>query len=255
MPTTPAFLIATPLLHTLPQLSLRTPLGSAPAPYRKRLHPRHTRASPPISLASPSKIEKGSIVLTQQSTQRSLAQVTGVASSGDTIDIQPLEEFVPNLYIPSKTASATYVSSTEVRKVNAEYVPSQQGWIVLEQDIDQAVNYFSSQPANIRERVEVVDKPPEPLSEEALKRQLFPRPTKTQAFLGAALSLPLAAAFYTGFTSVKESYRANPIEDEFLGSAVGRQIALFGTAGASLAFIVVGCGLFLYALGKQDETA
>lgn len=257
MPTVSAFLTPIPPFPLSPPL--RTFLSTSFRPLRtacpNQYHFHYPRTHPIVSLTQSPQLTKGSIVLTQQGTQLSLAQVTDVASSGDTIDIQPLEEFVSDLYIPSKSSAPTYVPSTSVRKVNAEYVPSQQGWIVLQQDIDQAANYFTSRPADMRERVEVVDRLPEPLSEEALKRQLFPSPTKAQAFFGAALSLPLAAAFYTGYSSVKGSYRANPMGDDFLGGTLGRQIALYGTASASLAIIVVGCGLFLYALGKQDEEA
>lgn len=255
MPTILAFLSLTPPFRLPPHTSSCTSFRSFRTAHLKQFHLHYPRTYPLVSLAQSPKLVKGSIVLTQQGTQLSLAQVTDIASSGDTIDILPLEEFVNNLYVPSKSSAPTYVPSTSVRKVNAEYVPSQQGWIVLQQDIDQAANYFTSRPADMRERVEVVDKPPEPLSEEALKRQLFPSPTKAQAFFGAALSLPLAATFYAGFTSVKQSYRTNSVDDEFLGGTFGRQIALYSTAGASLAIILVGCGLFLYALGKQEKKA
>lgn len=209
----------------------------------------------PVAVDSPSRgatVKVGDIVAVQEGTRVSLARVTGVAASGDTVDIAVLEEFVRELYVEGK-GDATYASAESVRPVRSEYVPSQRGWIVLNQDLDAAKTYFDSKPADMRGRVVVEEAPKRELDPEALKKQSFPRPTREQAFFGAAFSVPLAAILYAGFASAREAYRANPGGEELMSGPVFRQIVMFASFSGAVASLVVGCSLLLYALQYKDE--
>lgn len=220
---------------------------------RRRAHPPRrvrVRTAPRAAERAPS-VKVGDIVATQEGTRVTIARVTGVASSGDTVDIQPLEEFVRELYVPGK-AAATYTAASSVRPVRAEYVPSQEGWIVLNQDVEDARTYFTSKPAGLRGKVQVEDAPKKEITEEMLKSQRFLKPTRTQAWFGAALSLPLAALLYAGFASAREAYQANPGGEELMSGAVFRQIVMFASFSGSVASLVVGCSLFLYALQYKE---
>lgn len=90
--------------------------------------------------------------------------------------------------------------------------------------------------------------PPKELSEEALKKQGFLRPTKAQAFIGAALSVPLSALAYSVFAAERASFGG-------VGEPGALQdVALVGGAAVSLLSVVVGCALFLYAVNYTDKT-
>lgn len=197
-------------------------------------------------------VKVGEIVAVQDGKRVSIARVTGVASSGDTVDVAILEEFVRELYVEGK-GDRTYASAESVRPVRAEYVSSQQGWIVLNQDLAAAQTYFDSRPADMRGRVVVEEAPRKELDPEALKKQGFPKPTREQAFLGAALSVPLSALFYAGFASARETYRANPGGEELMSGAFFRQVVMFTTFSAAVASLIIGCSLFLYALQTKDD--
>lgn len=239
---TPAALVTRPHAHALSKR--RAP--------RRACFPRRPPAATASSPSRPPTVQVGDIVAAQLgSTQVSVARVTGVAASGDTVDIEPLEEFVRELYVPGK-AEATYARADAVRPVRAEFVPSQQGWIVLAQDLDTAKNYFEARAVGGAERVVVAAETPRELPPEALERQGFPAPTRTQAFAGAALSVPIAAAFYSGFGAAKTAYEANPVGEELLTGEVSRGVVQLALGGTSAATLLVGIFLLFYALQKKD---
>lgn len=174
-----------------------------------------------------------------------LGVVTGTDSLGTNVDFQPLEAFVPELYVHSSDP-ATFVRADKVRKVPSTYVPDQSGWIVLNVDVDQALRAFAESAA--APKATVVKAPPKELSEEALKKQGFLRPTKAQAFIGAALSVPLSALAYSVFAAERASFGG-------VGEPGALQdVALVGGAAVSLLSVVVGCALFLYAVNYTDKT-
>ncbi|PXF44649.1 hypothetical protein BWQ96_05591 [Gracilariopsis chorda] len=184
-----------------------------------------------------------------------IARVTGMSSSGDTVDILVLEEFVKEMYVESKQ-SPTYERIENVRPVISEYVPSQQGWIVLNQDLQTAKNYFEQRALSgaPKERtVEVTAPPPRELNAEALERQYF-TPSKSQAFFGAALSVPLSALCYSAFAGARQTYQANPAGEDLLSGQIFRKLVLLVTAAGSVSALVVGCALLLYALSKTEES-
>ncbi|CAN8075495.1 unnamed protein product [Agarophyton chilense] len=183
-----------------------------------------------------------------------LARISAVSSSGDTVDITLLEEFVKEMYIESKQPPS-YERVENIRPITSEYVPAQQGWIILNQDFQTAKNYFEQRAQNgVKQRtVEVTAPPPVQLSEESLKRQVF-TPTRAQAFLAAALSLPLSALCYSAFAAARQTYQANPAGEDLLGGQVFRSLVLFATAGTSVSALVVGSALFLYGLSKSDQS-
>lgn len=229
-----------------------SPLVRGRASAFPRVVRRRARRAAFAASGSPPTVQVGSIVAAQEGARVTIARVTGVASSGDTVDIQPLEEFVRDLYVAGK-AAPTYAPAASVRAVRAEFVPSQQGWIVLAQDVDVARTYFESRPAEMRGNVVVEDAPKKVITEEMLQKQRFPKPTRAQAWAGAAISAPLAALFYAGFASVREAYQANPAGEELMSGATSRQIIMFASFAGSVGSLVVGCSLFLYALQYKSE--
>lgn len=231
-----------------PSRLLLGPARASPRAARRRLR----RAAIAASGSAPATVRVGSIVAAQEGALVTIARVTGVAASGDTVDIQPLEEFVRELYVPGK-ARPTYAAAASVRPVRAEYVPSQGGWIVLAQDVAAARTYFESRPLEMRGKVVVEEAPKKVLTEEMLQKQRFPRPTRAQAWVGAAISAPLAALLYAGFASAREAYRANPAGEELMSGAAFRQIVMFVSFAGSVGSLVIGCSLLLYALQYKPE--
>lgn len=159
------------------------------------------------------------------------------------------------LYVEGK-AEETYARAELVRPVRAEYIPSQQGWIVLNDDLQPVKNYFNIRETSFdkAERTVVIPADKPELSPEALQKQLFPKPTKGQAFAGAALSLPVAAAFYATFGAARDAYLANPAGEELLSGEVFRNAVLFTTFGAAVSTLLVGAYLLVYALSGSDES-
>lgn len=207
-----------------------------------------------MATASKEVVKVGQVVAIERGRGRvDLARVTGMSSSGDTVDLVLLEEFVKEMYVQSKSPS-TYEAIENVRPIISEYVPSQQGWIVLNQDLKTVKNYFEQRELeDVKERTVVIEAAPkEQLDEAALKRQFF-QPSKTQAFYGAALSIPVSALCYSAFASSRKVYEANPAGEELLSGDVFRKLVLFSTGAGSVAALVIGCALFLYALSKSDE--
>lgn len=217
-------------------------------------HSRPRSRFPPVC-ESTAPIEVGSIVAIRSSTASSrteLAKVTGRTASGDTVDIQFLTAFVSELYVVSNEPS-TYISISKVTPVPAEFVPSQNGWIVLDADLQNAKMYFDSTPLDLRARVEVEDEKLEPLSDEALQRQGFRAPTKTEALVGAAIGAGVAAAFWIAYLGAKGSYADNPTGDALLGGSVARSTVLYATTAGTFLSLIVAAALVVYALGKEDK--
>lgn len=213
------------------------------------------------SPAGKSVIKEGQVVAVQRGKSESakkrrpeLAVVTGAASSGETVDVKPLKAFVKELYVTASDET-TFEKAGDIRVVPSEYVESQDGWIVLDQDVDAAANYFKSRSVSSNDATEsvVVESERVSLSEEAKQRQVF-RPSKQQAFVAAALSLPLAAGLYAAFASAREMYESSPVGTEFVNGSFFRALVLFATAGGSVASLVVGSALFLYASSKKDDS-
>lgn len=185
-----------------------------------------------------------------------VARVTGVDSSGSTVDIIPLEPFVSELYVEGKSAP-TYEYTKNVRKIVSEYVPSQNGWIVLDADLSTVRNEFATARLEHKEEtVDVLEAPRRELPPEALLPQPFPKPTRTQAFIGAALTVPVASLAYTSFAGARSAYLANPVPEDFATSAAFRQVVLFLSASATIGSLLVGGALLFYALTEAapDES-
>lgn len=174
-----------------------------------------------------------------------LGVVTGTDSAGLNVDFQPLEAFVPELYVHSKDAPS-FVRADRVRKVPSTYVADQSGWIVLDVDVDQALQMFKQR--EMAPKATVVEAPPREISAEALKKQGFLRPTKMQAFVGAAISVPVSALAYSVFAGERAAFggldKPGALQD----------VALVGAASVSVLSIVVGCALFLYAVNYSEKS-
>ena len=182
-----------------------------------------------------------------------IGRVTSVYSSGETVDIEPLREFVRELYVSGDETS--YERVEHIRKVESVFVSSQNGWIVLDVDVEKARGEFRAEKKETQQKSEVVVKeaPRKQLSEEALKRQFFPRPTKGQALTGAALSVPVAAVAYAYFVKARELFAGDTIQDGLKDVFAVRTALLLGSAAAVLGSLVVGCALFLYAVGGEAD--
>lgn len=229
------------------------PLAPRIATARVRVS-RACRVRPALMLAGAAQkktVRVGEVVAVERGRGRvSIARVTGVSSAGDTVDVQLLDEFVKELYVQGKEPS-TFERTENVRPVVSEYVPTQNGWIVLNQDLDVIKNEFAARDLKsaTEPTVVVTEAAKRELDPAALEKQLFPRPTKSQALIGAALSVPLAALCYSAFAGARQAYSANPRGEELMSGAANRQILLFLSAFGSVGALVVGCALLLYALG------
>lgn len=256
-----AFIIPSPLAArtTVVSHSLTCARGvAARAARRSRLN-----VTPRLCAAEKlTELKVGEIVAVQRratTARPELYRVTGCSSSGDTVDVEPLEEYVRELYIPS-SKPASYERASCVRAVPAEYVESQGGWIILDSDLQQAKSYFDSyytipatdgKAASQTERV-AVKKEERKLTDDQIKRQVFTL-SKQQALFAAVLALPVAAAFYAGFVKLRDVYQATEFNGELLGPNAFKTAALALTFGASVSSLVVGSGLFLYALNKKND--
>lgn len=229
-----------------------------------------TRCSSSSSSSKPSGKENkkvlalkvGQVVAIQRSAslkrKPELAIITGASSSGDTVDVEPLEQFVNELYIKSKKVTSSFEQSSDIYPVQFEFAPTQDGWIILDADLLPAITHFESRsrspslnPPSLNAQVEKRE-----FSESDLKRQAF-MPTKGQAFAAAALSLPLAASFYAAFVTVRDVYEkqsaASGDVSPLTNSAFFKSLILFTTQSASVLSIVVGCSLFLFAISKKED--
>lgn len=192
-----------------------------------------------------------------------LGLITGCSSSGETVDVQPLEAFVKELYVISKKRSPTFEKASDIHVVNYEYAPTQDAWIVLDQDLVAAQNFFRARPLSTDakkgnkddEKVTVSvtrDNTIPPLDENAKKRQFF-RPTKQQALLAAGLSIPVAAAFWAAFATARETFEKNPVGTDLLNGNFFRTVIQIVLAGSSVSSLVIGSALFLYAMSKAGN--
>lgn len=127
----------------------------------------------------------------------------------------------------------------------------------MRSDLKAAENYFALREPPTPQKAVVVpsndDKlPRRELNEDALKRQVF-EPTKTQAFVAAALSIPASALFYAAFAAARDTYAANPLSDDAASEQLFRNLLLFVCGAASVSCIIVGSFLFIYALSKKSD--
>lgn len=168
--------------------------------------------------------------------------VTGTDSSGRNVDFAPLKTFVPEMYVRA-TEPTTFVRSTQVRRVPATWVEQQSAWIVLDVDLIQAEDEISSGLA--APVVTVKSAPPKASVGKIEPRKPF-RPTRTQSFIGAALSIPVAAIAYSVFAAQRAAF-ANAGEGALL------DIALITSASISVLSLIVGAALFLYGANLPPE--
>jgi hypothetical protein len=187
-----------------------------------------------------------------------IARVTGASSDGKTVDVVLLAQFVKEMYVEGPDARRTYERIEDVRVVPAEFAPVQQGWIVLDADLALVKQEFAARVVGSEKTATVVvtDAPKTVLTEDALRSQRgFPRPTKTQALVGAALSLPVASLMYSGFAGARQAYVANPVGDDAASAAAFRQAILLMSSGGAVLALIVGSSLLIYALGGARGSA
>jgi hypothetical protein len=200
-------------------------------------------------------VKVGSIVAVERGRGRvDLARVSGVAADGGTVDVVVLKEFVREMYVEGG-GGPTYERIEDVRAVPAEYVATQEGWIVLEHDLTRVKNEFAARaPGEANEPTVVITaEEKRELSEDALRSQRgFPKPTKAQALIGAAMCLPIAAWSYSGFAGARLAYSASPIGGDASAGAI-RQAILFAYSSGSVLTLVVGSALLLYAFGGAAD--
>lgn len=226
---------------------------------------------PPSGRRKQTELKVGQIVAIQRLGAPSLSGgpelglITGCSSSGETVDVQPMEAFVKELYVISKKRTPTFEKASDIHVVNYEYAPSQDAWIVLDQDLVAAQNFFRARPlptdatkkSNKEEEKVTVsvtrDSSIPPLDESAKKRQFF-RPTKQQALLAAGLSIPLAAAFWAAFATARETFEKSPAGTDLLHGNFFRIVIQIVLAGSSVSSLVIGSALFLYAMSKADNS-
>lgn len=171
-----------------------------------------------------------------------LGIVTGTDSSGRNVDFAPLQAFVPELYVRG-AGEETFARATQVRRVPATWVEEQRGWIVLDADVREAEDYIAT--AASLPTVEVRRAAPsEP--KVVTPRQPF-RPTRFQAFAGAALSVPVAALSYAVFAGERAAFAGQTNEGALL------DVALVAAASVSVLSLIVGASLFLYGVNLPDE--
>jgi len=164
-----------------------------------------------------------------------LALVTGVASSGDTADIEVLDEFVRSLYV--RSGDTTYVPVAKIRPVKAEYVDAQDGWIVLAEDMERIVaSSFRAVPLD--EGVESSGSPDVKVVAAAAKEVApelqgglapFPMPTKSQALRGAGVAVAVGLLMYLGYANVRGTFESSPLafDDGSQGAAVATSYVFF----------------------------
>jgi hypothetical protein len=233
----------------------RGPLRKTCAPHAGRGVAAARRRSARWVAAVREPVRVGSVVAVERGRgQVDLARVAGVAADGATVDLVVLKEFVREMYVDGG-GGATYERIENVRAVASEYVPAQEGWIVLDQDLaDVKVQFAARAPGgqNLPTVVITAEQTKE-LSEEALRSQRgFPKPTKVQALVGAATCLPLAAWAYSGFAGAREAYNANPVGQDAAEGAI-RQTIIFAYSSGVVLCLVVGSALLLYALGGAAD--
>jgi len=164
-----------------------------------------------------------------------LALVTGVASSGDTADIEVLDEFVRSLYV--RSGDTTYVPVAKVRPIKAEYVDAQDGWIVLAEDMERIVaSSFRAVPLD--EGVESSGAPDVKVVAAAAKEVApelqgglapFPMPTKSQALRGAGVAVAVGLLMYLGYANVRGTFESSPLafDEGSQGAAVATSYVFF----------------------------
>lgn len=253
------FVPTTPLQPSTASTALRTHAVTRRSPHAVTTRSRNGRAVLRATASpAPNKpvIQVGEIVAVRRgsSARPVIARVTGAAASGETVDLQLLEAFVKELYVDSKEPP-TFEKASDIKKIRHEFVPSQNGWIVLDQDLEEATQHFANRPLDlsIKSSVIVEDEPKEPLSDSALKRQFF-QPTIGQAFFGGVLCFPLSAILFSAFASARDTYAANPAGGDMLNAQFFRSFVLVVSGGGSVASIFVGCALLLYAQRKSKQS-
>lgn len=173
-----------------------------------------------------------------------LGLVIGTDSSGRNVDFAPLRVYVPELYVRAD-AEKDFIRADKVRRVPATWVPQQSGWIVLDADVADAQADIVAAPASLKATVvEVRDAPPRPPLGDLPPRPAF-RPTRAQAFAGAALSIPISAIAYAVFVGERKAF----VDVE----GALQDVALVGAAAASVLSLIVGGALFLYAVNLPKD--
>lgn len=168
--------------------------------------------------------------------------VTGTDSSGRNVDFVLLKAFVPELYV-NEGGEEMFCRSDQVRCVPAEWVEEQRGWIVLDSDVAEAKDAIA---AAIDAPVVEVRRAPPSAPKKVTPREPF-RPTRKQAFIGAALSIPVSAIAYAVFAGERAAFAGQANEGALL------DVALVGAAAVSILSLIVGAALFLYGVNLPRE--
>lgn len=199
-----------------------------------------TTPPPPPPPPPPSPLKLGTIVAVREGARVSVARVAGAAADGRTVDLAPLKEFVRELYVADRDGRDTYARAADVREVRSEYSASQDGWIVLDADVDAAAAVFKARATGDGSESVVVEEARRAAAA-AVPRERgfgFPRPTRAQAIAGAVACAPLSAFFFRGWAGA----RGGLGEGEGFGRAVLSAGAV-GTVGCA----VLGLALLAYA--------
>lgn len=221
-------------------------------PLRRPRAPILRRAAVPSMSMRKTPVVVGGVVAVRAGSQIDICRVTDVAGGGGSVDVVPLKEFVRELYVTDPDARATYARADDVWTVKAEWVASQDGWIVLDADVEtaraefRAADLAAAAPAVV---VEAGKMGRRELGEEALKRDRgfgFRAPTRGEAAWGAALCLPIAAACYSAYAGARGAFES--------GTGAGLEGAvLFGAGAGSVGSLVVGGALAIYAAVGAKE--
>lgn len=175
-----------------------------------------------------------------------LGVVTGTDSTGSNVDFVPLKAFIPELYVRDDDDGSRFVRTSQVRRVPSTWVEDQGGWIVLNADIEAAERDIATFNNSIREAQVLAAEPKKkPLEKDVPKRDIF-RPTRTQAFIGAALSVPIAAIAYGVFAGERQAFVAQN-EGALL------DVSLIIAASFSVFSLITGAALFLYGVNSPPE--
>jgi len=176
-----------------------------------------------------------------------LGVVTGTDSAGRNVDFVPLKPYIPELYVRNADDGSRFVCCSRARRVPATWVDEQGGWIVLNSDVEAAELDISTSisTSTAVSAVSVVPKEERNQRNQVHKRSIF-RPSRSQAFIGAALSVPVAAIAYATFAGERAAFVSDR-EGALL------DVALIVAASFSVFSLITGAALFLYAVNSPPE--
>uniref|UniRef100_A0A7S3A2W3 Uncharacterized protein n=2 Tax=Rhodosorus marinus TaxID=101924 RepID=A0A7S3A2W3_9RHOD len=220
--------------------------GIRPATSSKAVYVRRTpilvRSTRRTVLRMSSEVAVGDVVIIKGAYGRyTLGVVSNVG--GKFADVKELEKFSSSSgesYVASK--SENYESVTKMRTLQAAYDQSTDSYSISEGDVEAAKK-------ELEELGGASDvKTPEPESKDYSKKPGFPKPTKTQAIIGAALGLVVSGVFGFGFYSARSTYaNIDPSTDLY------QNILLSGLQWGALLSLFTAGGLTIYSLTASDD--